>query len=78
MMTNLSKSFRFEKNEKKFSVDYMFSNETTGTGLSLVMNVSVDEEEKTTHIVSKTTATLYQSNELIEKMITEEILSFTN
>ena len=78
MMTNLLKSFRFEKNEKKFSVDYMFSNETTGTGLSLVMNVSVNEEKKTTHIVNKPTATLYQSNELIEKMITEEILSFTN
>ena len=77
-MTNLLKSFRFEKNEKKFSVDYMFSNETTGTGLSLVMNVSVNEEKKTTHIVNKPTATLYQSNELIEKMITEEILSFTN
>ena len=77
-MTNLSKSFRFEKNEKKFSVDYMFSNEPTGSGLSLVMNVSVNEEEKTTHIVNKPTATLYQSNELIEKMITEEILSFAN
>ena len=78
MMTNLSKSFRFEKNEKKFSVDYMFNNEPTGTGLSLVMNVSVNEEKKTTHTISKPTATLYQSNELIEKMITEEVLSFTN
>lgn len=78
MMTNLSKSFQFEKNEKKFSVDYMFNNETTGTGLSLVLNVSVNEEEKTTHTMSKPTATLYQSNELIEKMITEEVLSFTN
>ena len=78
MMTNLSKSFRFEKNEKKFSVDYMFSNETTGTGLSLVLNVSVNEEEKTTHTVNKPTATLYQSNELIEKMIAEEILSFSS
>jgi hypothetical protein len=78
MMTNLLKSFRFEKNEKKFSVDYIFSNETAGTGLRLVMNVSVNEDKKTKHSVNKPTATLYQSNELIEKMITEEVLSFTN
>jgi hypothetical protein len=78
MMTNLSKSFRFQKNEKSYSVDYIFKNETAGNGLSLVMDVSVNDETKTTHILNKPTATLYQSNELIEKMIAEEIMSFTN
>ena len=78
MMTNLSKSFRFEKNEKKYSVDYIFNNETEGNGLSLVMDVSVNDEVKTTHTLNKPTATLYQSNELIEKMISDEIISFVN
>ena len=78
MMTNLLKSFRFQKDEKNYSVDYIFKNETASNGLSLVLDVSVNDEEKTTHIVNKPTATLYQSNELIEKMISEEIVSFTN
>ncbi len=77
-MTDLSKSFRFQKNEMNYSVDYIFKNETAGNGLSLTMDVSINDEEKTTHIVNKPTATLYQSNEIIEKMISEEIMSFTN
>jgi hypothetical protein len=78
MMTNLSKSFSFQKNEKNYSVDYIFKNEIDGGGLSLTMDVSVNDGAKTTHIINRPTATLYQSNELIEKMITEEIMSFTN
>ena len=78
MMTNLSKSFCFKQNENSYSVDYIFKNETGGNGLSLVMEVSVNDETKTTHIVNKPTATLYQSNELIEKMITDEIVLFSN
>ena len=77
-MINLSKSFRFEKDDKNYNVDYIFKNETVGNGLSLVMDVSVNDEEKTTHIVNKPTATLYQSNEIIEKMITDEIVLFSN
>ena len=77
-MINLSKSFRFEKDDKNYNVDYIFKNETVGNGLSLVMDVSVNDEAKTTHIVNKPTATLYQSNEIIEKMITDEIVLFSN
>jgi len=59
-------------------VDYIFKNEPRGNGLSLVVDVSVNDEKKTTHTLNKPTATLYQSNEIIEKMICEEIMSFTN
>jgi hypothetical protein len=78
MLTNLSKSFCFKKNENNYSVDYIFKNEPIGNGLSLVVDVSVNNEKKTTHTLNKPTATLYQSNEIIEKMICEEIMSFTN
>ena len=62
----------------RYRVDYIFKNETNGNGLSLVMDVSVNDEKKTTHTLIKPTATLYQSNEIIEKMITDEIISFAN
>src|SRR5215212_7598069 len=78
MLTNLSKSFCFKKNENNYSVDYIFKNEPIGNSLSLVVDVSRNDEEKVTHTVNKPTATLYQSNELIEKMITDEIVLFSN
>ena len=77
-MTNLSKSFSFQKNEKNYSVDYIFKNEPRGNGLNLVVDVSVNDEAKITHTVNKPTVTLYQSNELIEKMITDEIVLLSN
>ena len=78
MMTNLLKSFSFQKNKKNYSVAYIFKNEPKGNGLNLVVDVSVNDEAKITHTVNKPTATLYQSNELIEKMITDEIVLFAN
>lgn len=77
-MTNLLKSFRFQKDENDYSVDYIFKNASPGNGLSLVLDIYVNHEEKTTYTLNKPTATLYQSNELIEKMISEEIISFAN
>ena len=78
MLTNLSKSFCFTKNENNYSVDYIFKNEPIGNGLSLVVDVSMNDEAKITHTLNKPTATLYQSNELIEKMITDEIVLSSN
>ena len=59
-------------------MDYIFKNEPRGNGLSLVVDVSMNDEKKTTQTLNKPTANLYQSNEIIEKMICEEIMSFTN
>ena len=78
MITNLSRSFRFEKDKNEYSVDYIFKNEIPGKDISLVLDVSVNDEKKITHTINKPTATLYQSNEAIEKMIADEIVSFSN
>ena len=82
MILNLSKSFHFQKDQNEYNVDYIFKNEiSTGSitpGISLVLDVSVNEKQKTTYKLNKPTATLYQSNEDIEKMIRQEIISFSN
>ena len=78
MIINLSRSFHFQKDEKEYNVDYIFKNVAGMNDLSLVLDVSVNTEEKTTHMLNKPTSTLYLSNESIEKMIAEEIVSFSN
>lgn len=77
MIINLSRSFHFQKDQKEYEVDYIFKNEVGLNSLSLVLDVSVNAEKKITHTLNKPTSTLYQSNELIEKMIADEIVSIS-
>ena len=82
MLLNLSRSFHFDRDQKEYDVDYLFTKEkpTNGDseGISLQLNISVNNEKKRPHQVNKSTSTLYQSNEVIEKMIEEETVSFCN
>lgn len=79
MILNLSRSFHFDRDLKKFHVDYLFSKEAIineePNGIFLVLNVSVNNEKKKKYRISKSTSTLYLSNEDIEKMIEEDTLS---
>ena len=77
MIINLSRSFHFQKDQKEYEVDYIFKNEVGLNSLSLVLDISVNAEKKITHTLNKPTSTLYQSNELIEKMIADEIVSIS-
>ena len=82
MLLNLSKSFHFDRDQKEYDIDYLFTKEViTGgnaTGICLVLDVSINKEKKETQKINKATSTLYQSNEDIEKMIEEETVSFYN
>lgn len=77
MMLNLSRSFQFRKEEKEYKVEYLFSKESPGAvvsnGVCLELNIFINNKGIKTCKLHKETATLYQSNELIEKMIEEEI-----
>jgi len=78
MITNLSRSFHFERDQNNYNVDYIFRNEAAAGSISMQLDVSVNDEKKLTRKINKPTATLYQSNEAIEKMIVDEIISFAN
>ena len=78
MIVNLQKNFSFNKDAALYEVDYLFSNKIKGdpiTGLFLTLNISVNGSEKKEYKIDKPTATLYLSNEDIEKMIREEMVS---
>ena len=78
MIVNLQKNFSFNKDAELYEVDYLFSNKIKGdpiTGLFLTLNISVNGSEKKEYKIDKPTATLYLSNEDIEKMIREEMVS---
>jgi hypothetical protein len=82
MVLNLSKAFYFKREQKNFNVDYLFTKEKeknmpAGESISLVLNVSVNDAERKMHRISKPMATLYLSNEDIEKMVEEETVSFS-
>lgn len=80
MLLNLSRSFHFDRDQKEYDVDYLFTKEKPAKGESegiiLQLNISMNNEKKRPHHINKSTATLYQSNEEIEKMIEEETVSF--
>ena len=78
MIVNLKKNFRFNRDAELYDVDYLFSNKIKGdpvTGLFLTLNISVNGSEKKVYEIDKPTATLYLSNEDIEKMIQEEMVT---
>ena len=78
MILNLSKRFVFNKEYDQYNVEYLFTKEsdatTVGSNICLTLNVSLNREAVKTLTLSKPTSILYQSNELIEKMIEEETL----
>jgi hypothetical protein len=80
MILNLSRSFHFERGLKGYNVAYVFTKGAGTAGapneICLELNVSVNDEQKEIHKVNKPAATLYQANEVIEKMIEEETVSF--
>lgn len=80
MLLNLSRSFQFTGDQKEYEVDYIFTKETdtgvTASHICLALDISVNKEKKNTHKISKSTATLYLSNEAIEEMIREETITF--
>ena len=81
MILNLSKRFVFNREYDQYNVEYLFTKEKEGTtiegNINLTLNVSLNREAIKTRVLSKPTSILYQSNEVIEKMIEEETLSFT-
>ena len=80
MILNLSKRFVFNREYDQYNVEYQFTKDkegnTTEGNINLTLNVSLNREAIKTRILSKPTSVLYQSNEVIEKMIEEETLSF--
>jgi hypothetical protein len=78
MLLNLSKSLHFNKDERLYNVDYIFTKQTatdtTTNGICLELNVSVNDKKKKIHRVNKASSTLYLSNEAIEKIVEEETL----
>jgi hypothetical protein len=80
MIINLSKPFHFHRDENEYSGQYLFRNNKNREGsndVCLVLNVSVNEKEEKVYEVNKPTATLYQANEVIEEMIADEVVAFT-
>jgi len=78
MIVNLSKNFKFNRDEKLYEIDYLFSNKTGVNpvpGIFLNLNISIDGADKKTYQVSKPTSILYLSNEEIEKIIAEDSIA---
>jgi len=77
MILNLSKRFAFSRERDEYTVEYLFTKETEAKlagNIDLTLNISLNHAAATTIKVSKPTSVLYQSNELIEKMIEETIV----
>lgn len=78
MIMNLSRSFCFSKEKDAYDVEYTFKKKAhTEEGLWLILTVSVNRAGKRTYTIGKPTSVLYQSNEIIEKLIEAEVLSLT-
>ena len=78
MIINLSKHFDFSRDEKEYKGRYIFTNRKSEGGYNdvcLELTVSVNEQEEKVYRVSKPTAVLFQSNEVIEEMIADEVVA---
>ena len=78
MLINLKKSFQFSRGDNEYSVDYTFTNNrlysNADNKLSLELDISINGGNKTSLNIAKPSTTLYQANEIIEKMIQEEVV----
>ena len=78
MIVNLLKNFKFNRDENRYDIDYLFSNKTGVNpvpGIFLNLNISVNGADKKSYQVSKPTSILYLSNEEIEKIIAEDSIA---
>lgn len=79
MMLNLPKRFHFSRDQREYDTGYIFTGNKMPNGnldVCLVLNISVDKNEAQVFEINKPTATLFQSNEDIEKMIADEAVAF--
>jgi hypothetical protein len=80
MIINLSKPFHFSREENNYKGMYIFKNNKTQDGhtdVCLELKVSVNEKEEKEYKVNKPTAILFQSNDVIEEMIADEVVAFS-
>ena len=83
MLINLSKSFCFNKNNNAYDVGYIFKNKEpesearTAENIWLILTVSVNHADKRLYKIGKPASILYQSNDVIEKLIAAEVLSIS-
>ena len=80
MMLNLQKSFHFRRDQRDYDIGYIFRSNKTQSGnhdVSVVLNISVDKSEERVFEINKPTATLFLSNDDIEKMIADEAVAFS-
>ena len=80
MVINLSKRFYFSRDENEYKGMYVFTNNKSEEGRSdvcLEMTVSVNEKEEKVYRVIKPTAVLFQSNDVIEEMVADEVVAFS-
>ena len=81
MLLNLVREMRFDRDAKLYEVDYLFTKDLKGQTIVsgqvwLELRVKTGTSAKKVHNISKPTATLYLSNEDIEKMVEEETMAF--
>ena len=80
MIINLSKQFHFNRDHNQYDGVYIFKNNKSQDGhtdVCLELKVSVNGEEEKAYRLTKPTAILFQSNEVIEEMIAEEVVAFS-
>jgi hypothetical protein len=77
MIINLSKSFHFSRGKNDYKGIYIFKREGGNNDLSLELTVSVNEKEEKKYEVNKPTAVLFQSNDVIEEMVADEVVAFS-
>jgi len=81
MVLNLPKKFSFSDNAKAYAIDYFLTrnavdNEPATAGnIWLVLDVSVNERHNTKYKLVKPTSFLYQSNDVIEKIVQDDTLA---
>lgn len=80
MILNLQKRFHFRRDQRDYDIGYIFRSNKTQSGnhnVCLVLNISVDKGEEKVFEINKLTATLFQSNDDIEKMIADEVVALS-
>jgi hypothetical protein len=81
MIINLSKPFNFRRDEDEYRCTYIFQNNKDQNGnnnVCLVLKVSVNEKEEKEYQVNKPTSVLFQSNDVIEEMVADEVVAFSH